>query len=326
MSRRATGLPAHRIAVLCGATIVGVRDLERLGLHRATIAKRCRPGGPWQSLAPGIIVLHNGPRSRDDKRRGALVHAGPQSIITGLDALELHGMDRVPAPSGPVHVLVPGDRRRVGYGLALVERTDRLPEPAPGRWPLAPLPRAVLDYVRRIRDRDLVRSALAEVVQRGRATPAQLVRELDDGAQRGTRLPREVLREVGDGVRSVAEARARTLLRRSRTLPAAMWNPRIVDASGRFIASPDAWFDDVAMAWELDSREWHMSPADYDLTLERRSAMIAAGIVVIATQPSRTYKAAPAVLEELEAAHAQAALRPRPQLHAIPATNGTSVG
>lgn len=326
MPRLVTGLPVHRVAAVCGTTVVRVRDLEELGLHRATIAQRCRPGGPWQSLAPGIVLLHNGPRSRDDRRRGALVHAGPSALITGLDALDLHGMERIPAPSGPVQVLVPGDRRRVGYGLALVERTDRLPEPEPGRWPLAPLSRAVLDHVRRIGNRDLVRSAIAEVVQRGRATPAQLVRELDEGAQRGARLPREVLREVSDGIRSVAEARARALLRRSRSLPPALWNPRVVDASLRFIAMPDAWFDDVAMAWELDSREWHLSPADYDVTLERRSAMTAAGILVIATQPSRIHRAAPAVLKELEAAYGQAALRPRPQLHVFPPTDGTSVG
>jgi hypothetical protein len=326
MPRRVTDVPPHRIAALCGSTVVRVRDLERLGLHRATIAQRCSPGGPWQSLAPGIVLLHNGPRSCDDRRRGALVHAGPLALITGLDALELHGMERVPAPSGPVHILVPADRRRVGYGLAIVERTDRLPEPEPGRWPLAPLPRAVLDYVRRIGDRDLVRSALAEVVQRGRATPADLIQKLDDGAQRGARLPRDVLREVSDGIRSVAEARARTLLRRSRSLPRAMWNPRIMDASGQFIASPDAWFDDVAMAWELDSREWHMSPADYDATLERRSSMTAAGILVIATQPSRIHQADARVLQELESAYRQASQRPRPQLHALPATNGTLVG
>lgn len=318
MPRLVTGLPAHRVAALCGSTVVRVRDLENLGLHRATVAQRCRPGGPWQSLAPGIVLLHNGPRSRDDRRRGALVHAGSGAVITGLDALQLHGMERIPAPSGPVHVLVPEDRRRVGHGLALVERTDRLPPPEPGRWPLAPLSRAVLDHVRRTGDRDLVRSAVAEVVQRGRVTPAELVRELDDGSQRGARLPRDVLREVGDGIRSVAEAQARTLLRRSRTLPAALWNPRIVDASGRFIASPDAWFDDVAMAWELDSREWHLSPIDYDATLERRSAMTAAGILVIATQPSRLHRHAPTVLGELEAAHRQAARRPRPALRALP--------
>jgi hypothetical protein len=81
-------------------------------------------------------------------------------------------MRRVPSPSGPVHLLGPTDRRRAGQNLALVERTDRLPEPSPGRWPLAPLDRAVLDFTRRVRDRDLVRSAIAEVVQRGRSTPA----------------------------------------------------------------------------------------------------------------------------------------------------------
>ncbi|MHA6629365.1 hypothetical protein ACU61A_28345 [Pseudonocardia sichuanensis] len=273
------------------------------------------------------MVLHNGPLSRDDRRCGALAHAGPGAVVTGLDALALHGMNRVPAPSGAVHVLVPEDRRRVGYGLALVERTDHLPEPVPGRWPLAPLPRAVLDHVRRISDRDRIRSALAEVVQRGRATPAQLLHELEAGGQRGSRLPRDVLREVGAGIRSVAEAHAREILRESPSLSPALWNLWIFDAAGRFIAMPDAWFDDVAMAWEIDSREFHLSPADYEATLERRSAMTAAGIVVIATVPTRIHEDPRAVLAELEAAHAQALRRPRPALHARhPPTNGTPVG
>jgi hypothetical protein len=329
MPRRRTDVPdLDDLVAYRGGLVVLVRDLVELGMHRDTIAYRCRPGGPWRRLAPGLVMLRNGPPTRDDRRRGGLLHAGPDALIPGLDALELHGLERAPRPSGPVHLLVPTERRRSGYGLVMIERTDRLPAPDPGRWPLAPLHRAVIDAVRRIRERDAVRSVVAEVVQRGLRTPAQLAAELEEGAQRGSRLPREVLREVSAGIRSVAEAKARVLLQRSRVLPRVVWNPEVVDEHGRFLAKPDAWFDDVAMAWEIDSHEFHLSPADHAATLARRSAMTAAGILVVATAPSRITREPRAVLEDLERSHAQAALRPRPRLHALPSvpTNGALVG
>jgi hypothetical protein len=331
MPRRSTTLRPDEFAVLCGTPVVRVADLERLGLHQATIAHRCRPGGPWRSLVPGIVLLHNAAPTRTDRRSAGLLYAGPGAVLTGLDALVLHGMRRVPVPSGPVHVLAPAERRRSGHGLVLLERTDRLPVPVPGRWPLAPVPRAVLDFGRRSRDRDLVRSAIAEVVQRRWCTPLELGVELADGSRRGSALPRSVLAEVGDGVRSVAEAQARELIGRS-TLPRPMWNPRLVDArTNRLIAVPDCWFDEVGLAWEIESHEWHLSPADHDRTLERRVRMTGVGIHVVPHPPSKIVKQGAVVLDELERNLAQAALRPRPGVRAIPAratapTSGTFVG
>jgi hypothetical protein len=300
--------------------VVRTRELEDLGLSRQTISHRCRAGGPWRSLCPGIVLLYNGPPTRDDRRHGALLLGGKSAVITGLDALELHGMDRVPRPHGPVPVLVPEQRRRVAYGgLVAVIRTDRLPEPSAGRWPIAPLHRAVIDHCRLIRDRDQVRSAIAEVVQRGRCTPAQLAEELRLGAQRHTKLPRSVLAEIGDGVRSVAEAKARELVARS-SLPPPMWNPRLVDGrTGNVIASPDAWFDDVALAWEQDSREWHIDPKDYEATLVRRAAMTARGIIVLAHAPSRVMHEPKAALQDLLSHYESAKRRRRPPIRAIPA-------
>jgi hypothetical protein len=320
MSRRSTALPSDEYAALCGATIVRVADLERHGLGRSTIAHRCRPGGPWRWLLPGVVMLNNGAPSRTDRRRAGLLYCGDGALLTGLDGLELHGMRRMPAPSGPVHVLVPADRRRAGSGRVLAERTRRLPVPVPGRLPLAPVARAALDAARRSRDRNEVRAILAEVVQRGRCTPAELNAELAAGNGRGGALPRAVLREISDGVRSVAEANARRLALRS-GLPAPWWNARLYDASGRFIAMPDAWFDDVGMAWEIDSREWHLSPADYDRTMDRRSAMMAEHVVVMHTQPSKLGRRGPEVLAELRSNHRHARLRPRPPVTAIPATS-----
>jgi hypothetical protein len=221
-----------------------------------------------------------------------------------------------------VHVLIPGERRRGGSGLALVERTDRLPSAVPGRWPLAPIARAALDGARRLAVRDEVRALLAEVVQRGRCSPAELNAELAEGSGRGTRLSREVLLEISDGVRSVAEADARAIVQRS-GLPAPLWNAKIFDRQGRFIAMPDAWFDDVRMAWEIDSREFHLSPADYERTLGRRSAMMAEGIVVLHTLPKKLTHRADA-LEELQRTYSHAARRPRPEVLAIPTAGGTS--
>jgi hypothetical protein len=98
-----------------------------------------------------------------------------------------------------------------------------------------------------------------------------------------------------------------------------IWNPRLVDVDGRLIAVPDAWFDDVAMAWEIDSREWHLSPEDYDRTVQRRSAMMAAGVVVMHTQPSRLARSPADVRTELRNTYAQACSRPRPAVRALPA-------
>lgn len=304
------------IPQLCGAAVARAADLVALGVPRSTISHRCRAGGPWQLLLPGILLLHNGPVTRADRRQAALLHGGPGAVLTGLDALELHGMSRMPRPSGPVHLLVAADVRRAGTGWVFAERTDRLPVPAPGRWALAHEARAVLDFARRCRNRTEVRAAVAEVVQRARCTPADLNTELAAGSGRGSALPREVLREVGDGVRSAAEAQARAVLRRS-GLPAPIWNPELYDRAGRLVAVPDAWFDDVGMVWEIDSLEWHLGPADYARTLDRRAAMMAEGVVVVHHLPS-ALKDPAAVLRHLVVNHAHASRRPRPPLLALP--------
>jgi hypothetical protein len=320
-----------RLVAACGGTVVTLKALRRCGLGRSTIAYRCRAGGPWQPLLPGVILLHNGPPTRADRRRAALLYCDEsaaaravnseepsRTVLTGLDALELHGLRRIPSPSGAVHLLVPADVRRVGGGRLLVERTTRLPRPVPGRWPIAPVARAALDFARRSRDRDVVRTVLAEALQRGLCNVGELGAELAAGPSRGSALPRQVLAEVGDGVRSVAEANARTLLRGS-GLPAPLWNPTLVDPAGRFVATPDAWFDDVAMAWEIDSREWHLSPDDYAATVDRRGRLMAAGAVVVHHLPRALAARPMEVLHDLRANHAHAARRPRPPLHALPA-------
>src|SRR5262245_39581157 len=116
MPRRTNDLRYRELTHLNGAVVVRTRDLQAHGVSRGTITRRTRPGGPWRPIMPAIVLLRGGPPTRDDMRLAALLHAGPGAVLTGSDALELHGMNRMPPPTGLIHVLVPAERRRVGAG------------------------------------------------------------------------------------------------------------------------------------------------------------------------------------------------------------------
>lgn len=268
-------------------------------------------------LMPAIVKLNNAPPTRADRRRAALLHAGEHAVITGLDALELDGMTRMPSPFGPVHVLVPETSRRTGHGVALLERTGRLPVATHGRWPLAPPARAVLDACRRLRVRDQVRATIAEAVQTGRCDVAVLAAELAAGSGRGTALPRRVIAEIADGARSAAEAAAGDLLRRLGCQDA-MRNAWIYRSDGTFLACVDVWFPDVGLVWEIDSREFHLSPQDHERTIERHNALIAAGVPVLRSVPSHLTGRRGEVLAQLRDARATSALRSLPSVIASP--------
>jgi hypothetical protein len=260
-------------------------------------------------------MLHGGTPTRYQMLDAALRYAGAGAMLTGVAAARLYGLERLPNIDD-IQVLVSDRRQRLSVRPIVVERTTRLPDPRRrAEFPVAPISRAILDAARRIRDVDQVRAMLAEALQRGMTSTSELDRELAAGSDRGSALPRAVLRELRDGVRSPAEAWARSLVASSR-IPSPRWNVRVYTESGLFLAMPDAWFDDVALAWEIDSYEFHLSPASYARTLARHAAMTAAGIIVLHTLPSRLHTDSGAVLAELEAIYDQAKCRPRPPLRA----------
>jgi very-short-patch-repair endonuclease len=54
---------------------------------------------------------------------------------------------------------------------------------------------------------------------------------------------------------------------------------------GRLLAKPDAWWPDRALVVEIDSREWHLSPDDWEATMARDGRLRAVGIRVIHVTP-----------------------------------------
>lgn len=313
MPRRRT-IDERAVTAAAVSGIIRVSVLEHLGVPRQTIARRCGSRGRWQRVLPGVVALQSGELTRRQRLRAALAYAGDGAMVTGAAACLLYGI-RLPIHPDQVHLLVPASRQPSSCGFTLVERTTRLPVPEfVVGIRCAPAVRAVLDVCRRLARLDDARSVIASAVQHGHCQVGDLVDELECGSDHGSAGPHVALREIADGVRSVAEARARLLLRRCR-LPAVRWNARIVDRAGRYLATPDCWFDEVALAWEIDSVAYHLSPADYTRTVDRDARLAAAGITVFRTLPARLHDDPAGVCRDLTAAHRQAALRPRPPVH-----------
>jgi hypothetical protein len=280
-----------------------------------TIYTRCLPGGPWQRLLPGIVLLHNNEPTSEQLVTAALLHGGAEAIVTGTEACFRHGLRPSALPQGMgLHLLIPHERKIRSTGFVTMERTIRLPSPIVRHGvPLAPLVRATTDTARRLKRSEQVESLLIEAIQKGECSPKALLRELDHGTRRGTAVPRRLLNEWID-IRSMAESRARMLSQRMRT-PPSHWNAAIYDREGRYIGRPDALWDDVGLVWEIDSYEFHFRKSDYARTVDRNTRYTAAGLVVVQTLPSRLRDDPDGVLSDLDAAHRVADARPRPDIH-----------
>jgi hypothetical protein len=309
--------------------VATARQLVGIGFNERTVYKRCLPGGPWRRLLPGIIGLFTGAPTTEQCVLAALLLGGPDALVTGLEGCRRHGIRRGPLRAAEnngsppeVHVLIPATRQVRSVGYVHVERTHRLPLPiVRGGVPLAPVPRACIDAARRLSRPGDVTELLSDAVQRGLCTIGALAEEIEDTTRRGTAIPRSVLQDVAEGVRSAAERRAKALWRRSR-LPEARWNVPVHDEAGRFLGIADCWVDDVAMVWETESTEWHLSPAHHDATVERAAAFTAAGAIYTATKPRKLRTDPQGVIATLRATYERARARPRPGLTAGPRGSG----
>jgi hypothetical protein len=264
-------------------------------LHR-----RLRSDGPWQVLLPGVYVVLTGMPTSVQQEMAALLYAGPASMITGPAALFCYDV-RVPA-TDCVDVLVPVGTQRQDCSFARLHRTRRVPDLMEVRGELryAPVARAVADAARGMTGIGEVRAVVADAVQRGRCPLELLIAEVRAGPVRGSALLRQAIAEVADGVRSAAEASFRDLIKWAR-LPMPVFNPRLL-VDGTFIAQPDCWWADAGVAAEVDSREWHLSPQDWERTLARHARMSAHGIVVLHFTPRQIRTQRATVAANLRAA------------------------
>jgi len=283
--------------------IVGRRQAITCGLTAKAIEHRLRPDGPWQVVLPGVYLAGRGTLTDKQRAMAAWEHAGRAIAITGPTALTWH---QIPVErSAFVDILVPPDCRRGNVGFVRIQRTCLPPQVfhTDGKVSYVDPARAVTDTVRTMADLSDVRAVVAAGVQRGKVAAWQLVSELERGPVQGSARLRLALSEVAAGVRSSAEADLMTLVRHAK-LPQPLYNPRLFVGKD-FLASPDAWWPEFGVAAEVDSKAWHLSPADWEQTLARDARMTAQGILVLHFPPGRLRTDKRKVTDEIRSAHAR---------------------
>ncbi|HEX8870176.1 MAG TPA: hypothetical protein VF821_31225 [Lentzea sp.] len=200
------------LGTLFGHRVAPVAALLHIGLTPSLVEQRCRPGGPWQRLLPGTLLLSRAGPSRTQLVHAALMYAGEGAVLTAFDALCLHGMKSAIPLLGPIHVLAPRRSRAMGYGALRVEHTDRPPKPVIRRgFHTAPLERAAIDAVRRTKSIPDTKAILEEVAHF--VGLAALRHELSSAPPRGTALARKLLGE------SPARQLERAVMERSVRVP-----------------------------------------------------------------------------------------------------------
>ncbi|MFI8170052.1 hypothetical protein ACIPM2_01440 [Streptomyces sp. NPDC086081] len=275
-----TPLSPRPLHDLTGAGRPRVTTTVRLRSHGVSTAEtheQCRPGGPWQQLLPGVVLLHPGPPTSEERLHAALMYAArergtgvpaqpgastahapayPEVMITGLAALTLHGFSSTPPlPSlDAFDVLVPRMRRLRSTGCARIVRTPVLPTPEQVTGvPVAPVARALADAVAGLADAGVVRRLLTEAVRGGHCDPASVVRELNQARL----LSRPHVVDAVDSLlaegRALAEDRLYRMVREY-GLPDPVWNVDLRLPGGPYLGGLDAYWPDHAVAVELDTR------------------------------------------------------------------------
>ncbi|MEV7089627.1 hypothetical protein AB0O07_27690 [Streptomyces sp. NPDC093085] len=261
--------------------VLSSAQLRVHGVPAGQAAARCRAGGPWRQLLPGVFLLHPGPPTAEERLQAVLLYAGRPTVagggevpvqpgpapapaaapysavlITGLAALSLYGFASAPPVTAleRIDVLVPRTRRLRSTGCARLIRAHVLPLPelVDGR-PVAPVARAVADAVAHLTDASSVVEVLTEAVRGGHCDPATVVRELSlSGLLSRQHVVDAVDTLLAEG-RSLAEGRLYELVR-TYGLPEPVWNVDLRLPGGPHLGGVDAYWPERAVAIELDTR------------------------------------------------------------------------
>jgi hypothetical protein len=85
----------------------------------------------WLPLYPGVYTILTGPPGRSARLWAAVLYSGSGALLSHETAAELHGL--ADAPSNPIYVTVPGQRRVIPAEGISIYRSARALEAAQGR-------------------------------------------------------------------------------------------------------------------------------------------------------------------------------------------------
>lgn len=298
--------------------VVSRRQALDCGLSRGRVDHLTQPGGRWQRILSGVYAATTGTVTTDQRGMAALLYAGPGSLVTGPAAVRRHNLRC--AGLNEIDVLVRVGVRRQSAEFVRIIHTSRMPEKchSTGELRFAALDRAIADAARGMTRLSDVRAVVAEAIQRGRCDLASLINELNEGPAAGSHFYRTALAEISEGIRSAAEADMKALIDRS-DLEKPIYNPSLYAVDGTFLGIADAWWQRAGVAAEVDSRQYHLSPEDYERTVMRHNRMEAHGINLLHFLPSTLKRKSPTVVVDLRGAIESGNSAPPLPIVAIPA-------
>ncbi|SEC47294.1 hypothetical protein [Streptomyces sp. PAN_FS17] len=292
--------------------VMTAAQLKSHGVATAEMNEQCRPGGPWQQLLPGVLLLHPGPPTGEERLHAALMYASrertpgvptqpnageehaapayPEVMITGLAALTLHGFSATPPLTAldAIDVLVPRMRRLRSAGCARILRTSALPTPRQVTGlPVAPVPRALADAVAELTDASAVRRLLTEAVRGGHCEPASVVRELNQAKLLGRPHVVDAVDSLLAEGRAIAEDRLYAMVH-EHGLPDPVWNVDLRLPGGPHLGGLDAYWPEQAVAVELDTRAPRQEEdALWSEYARKRETLERLGITVVHITPKK---------------------------------------
>jgi hypothetical protein len=263
------------------AGLVTRSQLRRLGLTSNHVDAQLS-ARRWQQLSSTVLATTTGTPTRRQLMWAGVLHAGPQSAIGGLTALEVHGLanwhrDEITVLLQKSHNLepLPGiDFVETRRPIGLMTSSKDLPT-----WRIEPAALLWAAYT------PVTRSAyglLAACVQQGLTTPYRLdiwitrMRPL-----RRAKPFRRVLGELAAGTQSVAELDVVRMCDR-RGLPRPTRQTRRLDSAGRLRYTDAEWRlpDGRTIVLEVDGG-FHMSVEHWGADIERERQLVATGVVVV---------------------------------------------
>ncbi|MFC9681217.1 hypothetical protein [Streptomyces sp. NPDC056948] len=303
--------PLHDLSGRGRLRVMTVAQLRAHGVPTAQVNEQCTSGGAWQQLLPGVVLLHPGPPTSEERLHAVLMYAArergtgvpaqpgadgsgapahPEAMITGLAALTLHGFSSTPPlPSlDALDVLVPRMRRLRSTGCARIVRGVALPVPEQVTGlPVAPVARALADAVAGLADAVVVRRLMTEAVRGGYCEPAAVVRELNQARL----LSRPHVVDAVDSLlaegRAIAEDRLYRMVREY-GLPDPVWNVDLRLPGGPYLGGLDAYWPDQAVALELDTRAPRQNDeAQWSEYARKREHLERLGITVVHITPRK---------------------------------------
>jgi hypothetical protein len=262
-----------------------------LGISRARVRTEVRRGN-WRVIARGAVLTRDEAPTRDDWAALGIALGGPSAALSGWDAARAVGLGEPHPPSEHVLVLSRHATNRVVGGVRIREtarpysvRTTSADNVVHPLTPIVGTARAISDAAAYFDAANPVRALVTSAIQRKRCTVEQLVAELHARPRNGSRFLRLALRDAVDGARSVAEAAASRRMTRAR-IPAFELNVPIIDAAGRVIAIADVLWRSLRAILEIDSREYHLSEADWKGTMRRHNLLTRLSFALTHVAPS----------------------------------------